>query len=116
MSKDIVQVGPLFWGCISPSTPRVRRYRERRREGLRQLTVEVPEAVIEQAIGRGILKPEESAMAWDVIQACYAAQLSDAALDRLISVGVITREQRNDAVAILRRIGKWLEQTGLEAA
>jgi hypothetical protein len=98
------------------STLRVRRYRERQREGLRLLTVEVPEAVIERAFGRGMLKLEESARPWDVIQACYAAQLSDEALDRLISAGVITREHRNDAVAILRRIGKWLEQTGLEAA
>jgi hypothetical protein len=95
------------------NTLRVRRHRERRRERLRQLTVEVPEAVFEQAIGRGMLKPEESAVPWDVIQACYAAQLSDAALDRLISGGVITREEHNDAVAILRRISRWLEQTDM---
>jgi hypothetical protein len=99
----------------SPSTPRVRRYRERRRENLRLLTVEVPEAVIGDAIARGMLKPE-SAKPWDVIQACYAAQVSDAALDWLIGAGIVTREERNDAVAILRRITKWLEQTDLEAA
>jgi hypothetical protein len=52
---------------VRPSTLRVRRYRERRREHLRLLTVEVPEPVIEDAIARGLLKPEESTQAWAVI-------------------------------------------------
>ena len=43
-----------------PSTLRVRRHRERRRERLRVLTVEMPEPAIETAIARGFLKPEET--------------------------------------------------------
>jgi hypothetical protein len=41
---------------------------------------------------------------------CDAAQLSDAALDWLISKEILTREQRGDAGAILRAIGAWLER------
>ena len=43
-----------------PSTQRVRRYRERRREGLRLLTLEMPETAIDAAIARGFLNPEDS--------------------------------------------------------
>jgi hypothetical protein len=49
-----------------------------------------------------------------VIQGCYAAQLSEAALEWLINGGVITHEQRGDAGAVLRSISKWLEQAGLK--
>ena len=97
---------------INPGTLRVRAHRQRRREGLRLVTVPVPEAVIEDAIARGMLKPEESAKPWPVIQACYASQLSEAALDWLINGGVITRERHADAAAILRNISDWLERTG----
>ncbi len=47
---------------------------------------------------------------WSVIRSCYAAQLSDAALEWLISRRVIKREQRGDAAATLRGISRWLEQ------
>ena len=47
-----------------------------------------------------------------MIQACYGAELSDAALDWLINGDVITREHRTDAVAIFRSIGAWLERAG----
>ena len=56
---------------ISASTLRVRRHRERRREGLRLLTLEMPEPAIETAIARGFLKPEETTQAWSVIQSVY---------------------------------------------
>jgi len=46
---------------VSPSTLRVRRHRERRREGLRLFTVEVPELRIDEAIARGLLSPEDRA-------------------------------------------------------
>jgi hypothetical protein len=94
---------------VGASTPRVRRHRERRREGLRQLTVEMPEFAIEAAIARALLKPEESAQAWPVIQSVYATQLSDKVLDWLTQHAVITREQRTDALAIFRCINDWLE-------
>ena len=69
---------------VGASTQRVRRYRERRREGLQLFTVTIPETVIENTIARGLLAAEHCAQPWPVIQACYAAQLSDAALARLI--------------------------------
>ena len=94
-----------------PSTWRVRRHRERRSHGLRLLTVAVPETVIEAAVARGLLASEERAEPWAVIQGCYASQLSDAALDRLVNAGVITHEQRGNAGAILRNISRWLEHS-----
>jgi hypothetical protein len=50
--------------------------------------------------------------AWNVLDAWYADHLSDAALEWLVSNRVIKREQRNDAVAILRSISDWLEPLG----
>ena len=38
---------------VRSSTPRVRRCRERHRERLRLLTIEVPESAIEAGIARG---------------------------------------------------------------
>ncbi len=70
----------------------------------------MPEDAINQTIARGLLKAEDLAKPWNVIQGCYAAQLSDAALDWLVNGGVITHEQRGDAVVILRSISKWLER------
>ena len=95
---------------ITSSTLRVRRHRERRREGLRLLTLEMPEPAIETAIARGFLKPEETTQAWSVIQSVYAAQLSDRALNWLTDNAVITTEQRTNAAAILRSISDWLER------
>jgi hypothetical protein len=86
---------------LSPNTLRVRRHRQRRREGLRLLTVEIPEPVIETAIARGLLKPEDCAQSSSVMRSAFAAQLSDTALNWLTSNAVITTEQRADAVAIL---------------
>ena len=95
---------------VKPSTLRVRRHRERRREGLCSLTVEMSKAGIEDAIARGMLEPEHDA--WNVLDAWYADHLSDAALEWLVNNKVITREQRNDAIAILRSISDWLERAG----
>ena len=67
-------------------------------------------ADIEDAIARGILKPNYDA--WDVLDSWYADHLSDAALEWLISNKIITREQSNDAVAILSGISDWLERLG----
>jgi hypothetical protein len=93
----------------SSSTLRVRRHRERRSHRLRLLTVTVSETIIEAAVARGLLASEERAEPWSVIQGCYASQLSDAALDRLVNGGVITQEHRGDAGAILRSISRWQE-------
>jgi hypothetical protein len=86
----------------------VRRHRERRREGLCSFTVEMPKVDIEDAIARGMLKP--NCDAWDVLDSWYADHLSDAALEWLVNNKVITREQCNDAVAILCSISNWLER------
>jgi hypothetical protein len=72
----------------------VRQHRRRRRNRLRLFTVPVPETVIENAIARGLLAAEDRTKPWHVIQGCYAAQLSDAALEWLVNGGVITHEQR----------------------
>ena len=81
---------------VKPSTLRVRRYRERRREGICSLTVEMPKADIE-AIADGGLKPDYDA--WDLLDAYYADvvdfyyadHLSDAALEWLIKNKVIKK-------------------------
>jgi hypothetical protein len=93
---------------VKPSTLRVRRHRERRREGLRSFTVELPKADIEDAVVRGMLKSDYDA--WDVLDAYYADHLSDAALDWLVNNKVIKHEDRNDARAILCSISDCLER------
>jgi hypothetical protein len=94
---------------VRPGTLRVRLHRERRREGLRLLTLEIPVSAVDAAIARGFLKPEDSTQAWSVIESVYAAQLSERALNWLTDNGVITTEQRTNTVAILRCISDWLE-------
>jgi hypothetical protein len=107
MSIDNTTTAPP---SVNPSTLRVRRHRERRREGLCSLTVEMSKAGIEDAIARGMLKPDYDA--WNVLDAWYADHLSDVALEWLVNNKVIKREQRNDAIAILRSISDWLERAG----
>src|SRR6516162_8518120 len=94
---------------VKPSTLRVRLHRDRRRERLRLLTLEMPERAIDAAIARGFLKPEDSTQAWSVIQSVYATQLSERALNWLTDNAVITTEQRTNPAAILRCISEWLE-------
>jgi hypothetical protein len=50
---------------VGPSTLRVRRYRERRREGVCCLTVEMYEAEIAETTARGLLKSGDHA--WNVL-------------------------------------------------
>src|SRR5262245_57561250 len=95
---------------IDSSTQRVRLHRERRRERLRLLTLEIPESAIDAAIARGFLRPEESAQGWSVIDIVYRTQLSDTALDWLTDNVVVTTEQRTNLAAILRCISIWLDQ------
>ena len=95
---------------ICASTERVRQYRERRRNGLRLMSVAMPEANIEHAISRRLLKLEDRTKPWPVIQACYASWLSDKAMQWLVRNGVINDNERSDAAAILRNISNWLEQ------
>jgi hypothetical protein len=93
---------------VNPSTLRVRRYRERRREGIRCLTVEMYEADIAEVTARGLLQSDGDA--WNVLDAWYASHLSEAALKWLSENKVIEPEQRGDGGAILCSISAWLEQ------
>jgi hypothetical protein len=95
---------------ICASTERVQRHRERRRKGLRLVTVAMPEASIEHAITRGLLKPEDRAKPWTVIQSYYATWMSEQAMHWLIRNRLIHDNERGDAVAILRNISNWLER------
>ncbi len=94
---------------VKPSTSRVRRYRERRREGICSFTAVMRRADIEDAIARGKLKSDYDA--WDVLDGYYADHLSDAALEWLVANKVIKHEDRNDAGAILCSISDWLERS-----
>jgi hypothetical protein len=84
---------------VSPSALRVRRHRELCRGGRCLFTIEVPEAN-SNTRSRGLLKPEDRAESWPVIQAGYASQLSDAALGRLISCGMVTQETASAAASV----------------
>jgi hypothetical protein len=95
---------------VRPSTLRVRLHRERRRERLRLLTLEMPESAIHAAIAWGFLKPEGTTQAWSVIESVYATQLSERALNWLMDNAVITTEECTNAAAILRNIGGWLKR------
>jgi hypothetical protein len=95
---------------VSPGALRVRRYRERRREGIRCLAVEMYEADIAKATARGLLKSDGDA--WNVLDAWYASHLSDAAMQWLVDNKVIKLEERGDVGAILGSISAWLEQAG----
>ena len=72
---------------VSSSTLRVRRYRERRRKGVRCLTVEMYEADIAEAATRSLLRSDGDA--WNVLDAWYASHLSEAALQWLVDNRVI---------------------------
>ena len=77
---------------VNPSTLRVRRHRERRREGVCCLTVEMYEADIAEATARGLLKSDGDA--WNVLDAWYACHLSDVALHWLVDNRYRTRAAR----------------------
>jgi hypothetical protein len=107
MRNVVSTTAPL---SVKPVTLRVRRHRQRRREGLCSFSIEMSKVDIEDAIARGILKADYDA--WDVLDSWYADHLSDASLEWLVNNKVIMREQRNDAVAILRSISDWVERLG----
>jgi hypothetical protein len=93
---------------VSPGALRVRRHRERRREGVHCLTVEMYEVDIAESTARGLLKSDGDA--GNVLDAWYASHLSDVALQWLVDNKVIKPEQRGDAGSILHSISAWLEQ------
>ncbi len=55
----------------SPAAERMRRYRDRRRQGLRCLMIEMPEAGIDALVGLGLLKTEMRNDASAIVAALY---------------------------------------------
>jgi hypothetical protein len=88
---------------------RQQRWRHRQRNRLRWLSVTVPEYSITEAIHRNILLPDE-ADTNTVMDASYAAEVSDRAIKYLISVGTLAPEQRVSGRQILREVSKSIEQ------
>ena len=56
----------------SSAAVRMRRHRERRRDGLRCLSIELRETEIDGLIDKGLLKPETRNDAKSIIEALYA--------------------------------------------
>ena len=56
----------------SPAAGRMRRHRERRRDGLRCLSIELRATEIDGLIDKGLLKPETRNDAKSIIEALYA--------------------------------------------
>jgi hypothetical protein len=55
----------------SPAATRMRRHRERRRDGLRCLSIELRATEIDGLIDKGLLKPETRNDAKSIIEALY---------------------------------------------
>jgi SOS response regulatory protein OraA/RecX len=55
----------------SPAAERMRRHRQRQRDGLRCLTIELYEKEVDALIQRGLLKAETRNDSFEVIEALY---------------------------------------------
>jgi hypothetical protein len=64
---------PKATTTTSPAAERMRRYRQRRREGVRVLSVELVEADIDQLVARNLLKEEERDDHFAILMALYMA-------------------------------------------
>ena len=62
---------PYFWYPVSAAAERMRRHRQRKRDGLRSLTIEVQEAEIDALIRSGFLDKDSRNNANAVAQALY---------------------------------------------
>jgi hypothetical protein len=58
--------------ACSPAARRMRRHRQRRRDGLRCLVIELRETEIDMLIRKGLLKPETRNDTIAIIDALYA--------------------------------------------
>jgi hypothetical protein len=56
---------------LSPAADRMRRYRQRRRNGMRCLMVELHEKEIDVLIGKGLLRPETRNDARAIVDAVH---------------------------------------------
>jgi hypothetical protein len=57
---------------ISPAAERMRRHRDRRRQRLRCVTVELRESEITALVRFGLLQPEARSRPGDIVRALYA--------------------------------------------
>jgi hypothetical protein len=57
---------------VTPAAERMRRHRERRREGLRCFVIELRETEIDALIGRGLLRADARSNPTAVCQALYS--------------------------------------------
>ena len=63
---------PLPSASRSPAAERMRLHRERRRQGLRCLIIELRETEIDELIRKGLLKPETRNNTNAILKALYA--------------------------------------------
>ena len=66
------EILPLDYSRRSPAAERMRRHRQRRRDGLRCLIIEIRGSEIDELIRRGLLKSEMRNDTAEVIDALYA--------------------------------------------
>jgi SOS response regulatory protein OraA/RecX len=64
---------PNVTATISPAAERMRRYRQRRRDGVRVLSVELVETEIDELVAHNLLKEEERDDHCAIMLAVYAA-------------------------------------------
>ncbi len=64
-------IGTTTAPTISSAAERMRRYRQRRRDGLRCLNIQLRETEIDTLIRKGLLKPEPRNDANAIIEAFY---------------------------------------------
>ena len=70
-SKTTATVAPIRTASLS-AAERMRRHRQRRRDGLRCLTIELRETEIEDLVRKQFLKPETRNDGNAVVEALYA--------------------------------------------
>jgi hypothetical protein len=66
------ELAKIAFADLTPAAARMRRHRERRRDGLRCLNIELRATEIDTLIDRGFLKPETRNDAKSIIEALYA--------------------------------------------
>jgi hypothetical protein len=66
------ELAKIAFADVTPAATRMRRHRERRRDGLRCLNIELRVTEIDALIKRGLLKSETRNDAKSIIEALYA--------------------------------------------
>jgi hypothetical protein len=66
------ELAKVAFANVTPAATRMRRHRERRRDGLRCLNIELRATEIDALIGKGLLKHETGNDPKSIIEALYA--------------------------------------------